>query len=94
MRWWLSAGRVVLVFKTATGHGHLVLQNVDLTATAMPAGGSRRWHCPRCRRRAEAVYLPLGLDEVSCRKCHELKYESQYTRGRRTRWRRPRVAFH
>ena len=96
VRWWLSSGWVTLAFKTASAQGDPVLQNVELTATPMPAGGSRWWWlCPGCRRRTEMLYLPSGVDALACRLCHGLKYSSQYPRGRGTRRRprRPQVVY-
>lgn len=40
-----------------------------------------RWRdfliCPKCKRRAAKLYLPQGIFELACRKCHRLVYLSQ-----------------
>jgi hypothetical protein len=49
----------------------------------------RRWlRCPRCDRRAAALYLPPDshVEEMACRVCHRLAYRSQ-RRSPRERWR-------
>ena len=51
---------------------------IALERTPCNFGGARVWfQCPnaRCGRRAAVLYL---ADEIKCRKCGRLKYESQY----------------
>lgn len=57
--------------------GEHVIQHVQLTTTALPRRGGRRWwwSCPRCGKRARHLYPTFGL---VCRACAGLKYRSQY----------------
>jgi len=49
---------------------------VPFTYTDTNFGGRRRWFvCPSCHRRCRVLY---GGKYYRCRKCHGLKYESQY----------------
>jgi hypothetical protein len=49
---------------------------VPLVKTATPFGGSRQWfRCLSCGSRCRILY---GGAHFRCRKCHRLKYQSQY----------------
>jgi hypothetical protein len=63
---------------------------VAIDTVPTPLGGVRRWmRCPRCDRRAAALYLPPDshVEEMACRMCHRLAYRSQ-RRSPRARWER------
>jgi hypothetical protein len=43
----------------------------------------RYWfRCPKCKKRTATIFIPLGVFELACRKCHRLVYWSQM-RGKR-----------
>ena len=51
-------------------------QRVGLTTSPCNYGGVRYWFvCPGCLRRCGVLYVH---EQIACRKCHKLAYESQY----------------
>lgn len=51
---------------------------VGLDNTPCHYGGKRWWfRCPECGRRCRVLYIPPNEGVFSCRKCHNLTYESQ-----------------
>ena len=67
-----------LVYRTRPRGGDWqdVIDLIPLTETLTQFGGSRQWFvCPSCSRRCRIIY---GGSYFRCRKCHCLKYESQY----------------
>lgn len=52
-------------------------QELALTSTAPPLGGSRWWFTCPCGRRSGKLYLPFGGESFACRICHELAYQSR-----------------
>lgn len=74
----IEAGGLRLIYRTRSG-GH-DWQDVDelipFTETEAQFGGRRRWLlCKSCAGRCRVIY---GGPRFRCRKCHQLKYESQY----------------
>lgn len=59
--------------------GATSLGELELTSTPCNFGGCRRWWlCARCHRRARVLYL--GGRSLACRRCADLRYESQLER--------------
>lgn len=60
---------------------------VLLDHTPLNFGGQRRWLvCPKCRARRQSLFI--GFDGLACRKCLDLKYESQSENVRRRTYRK------
>lgn len=58
--------------------GTLKRNLIRLESTTPELGGVRRWFlCPLCRRRCRILYLPRPTEALGCRRCHDLRYESQ-----------------
>jgi len=52
---------------------------VPLVETETPFGGRRQWfECVSCRSRCRILY---GGGRFRCRRCHRLRYETQYEPG-------------
>jgi len=65
---------LALVSDGKTGEG--VKQTIPISRTSCNFGGYRKWfHCPRCARRTEVLYLVHG--SFRCRHCHNVPYSSQ-----------------
>lgn len=67
-----------LIYRTRSSGGDWrdVSDLIPFTETPTQFGGRRQWFiCPSCQRRCRIVY---GGSYFRCRKCHHLKYESQY----------------
>ncbi|MDR4470663.1 MAG: hypothetical protein MRJ68_20570 [Nitrospira sp.] len=71
-----------------------IRQEVRLTHSLNPRGGTRRWFsCPTCQRRVGVLYyLPSQL--FRCRRCHGLAYPSQYPSKKHGHGRHHRVINH
>lgn len=74
----IQANGLRLIYRTQR-HG-TEWRDVDdfilITTTATKFGGQRQWFvCPTCQRRCRVLF---GGAYFRCRKCHGLKYESQY----------------
>ena len=55
--------------------------DVRLLTTRQALGGERRWFaCPNCSRRVGCLYAPGITEPFWCRQCHNLLYDSQFTR--------------
>ncbi len=95
---WSRGGERVASIRVRAEHGGLRLryrvrsrrsekwteinEPISFTYTDTNFGGHRPWFaCPSCGRRCRVLY---GGKRYRCRKCHRLKYESQYETG----WRR------
>jgi hypothetical protein len=58
-------------------HRLLIEQTIKLSRTEPNLGGVRWWYlCPDCGGRVAYLYLPQTAHRFSCRKCHNLTYES------------------
>jgi hypothetical protein len=69
---------IVLCYRARSRAGEWrdILETVPLETTATNFGGRRRWFkCLSCERRCRILY---GGELFRCRKCHGLRYESQY----------------
>jgi hypothetical protein len=53
-------------------------------ACEKPAKSAAAWegHCARCERHRDALYLPPGQDELSCRRCSDLTHRSTQDCGK------------
>lgn len=74
---WLGAA-VILQYRTQTNGEDWkdVREIVPLVETGTPFGGRRQWfQCLGCNQRCRILY---GGAVFRCRKCHGLKYETQY----------------
>lgn len=61
-----------------SSNGVPVSQDIGITRTACPYGGSRPWfQCPRCGRRVGVLFLRSG--NFMCRRCGRVVYASQST---------------
>ena len=70
-----------LVYRTRPTGGEWrdVDELIPFTFTAANFSGRRRWfECPTCRRRCRILY---GGSYFRCRRCNDLRYESQYEQG-------------
>ena len=74
--------------RTAKGPGEEVRETIGYLTTATPFGRPRRWfQCPGCNRRCRLLY---GGERFRCRRCQNLKYESQFETGAQRANRRSR----
>lgn len=68
--------RLVYRFRRGGDEWQDVSEFVPLIETATQFGGTRQWfECLSCRRRCRILY---GGSYFRCRRCHGLKYETQY----------------
>ncbi len=70
-----------LIYRTRSYGGNWkdVAETLPITTTKTNFGGQRHWFiCPSCRHRCRKIY---GGSYFRCRRCHGLKYESQYERN-------------
>jgi hypothetical protein len=68
--------RLVYRCRPSGGEWQDVNERIDLVETTTRFGGRRQWFgCPSCGRRCRILY---GGSYFRCRKCHGLKYETQY----------------
>ncbi len=75
---WYDYNHVRLVYRHRPRGGEWqdVDEKVPLAETATSFGGTRQWFvCLACGRRCRVLY---GGGRFRCRKCHRLKYETQY----------------
>ncbi|HEV8325857.1 MAG TPA: hypothetical protein VGQ08_00110 [Nitrospiraceae bacterium] len=71
-----------------------VRQDVRLTYSIGPRGGTRPWFvCPTCPRRVGVLYHADGLP-FRCRTCYGLAYPSQYRSRDQSYGRQPRMVSH
>ncbi len=78
IRYVVEPAALRLIYRTHAvgGDWRDVVDLIPFTETPTQFGGSRQWFtCPSCSRRCRIVY---GGCYFRCRKCHGLKYESQY----------------
>ena len=69
---------LLLSYRTRShgGEWRNVSEHVSFSQTKTEFNGQRRWFlCPGCGRRCRILY---GGSYFRCRRCHQLKYESQY----------------
>ncbi len=74
----VETGGLRLIYRTRPhgGEWHDVNELVPFVWTQTRFGGQRRWfQCMSCGRRCRILY---GGSHYRCRRCHGLKYESQY----------------
>lgn len=68
--------RMIYRTRERGGEWQGVQEDVPVVETATNFGGRRKWFvCLSCRRRCRILY---GETHFRCRRCHNLKYESQY----------------
>jgi hypothetical protein len=71
-----DAIRLIYRHRRGEGEWHDVNELVPLIETVTAFGGKRQWfQCISCRRRCRILY---GGAYFRCRRCHNLKYETQY----------------
>ncbi len=78
IRYSVQTDGILLIYKTRSGEGdwRSVRDLIPFTWTNTNFGGRRQWFvCPGCRKPCRLIY---GGSLFRCRKCHGLKYESQY----------------
>lgn len=74
----IEAGGLRLIYRTRPRGGEWrdVDELIPFTSTATQFGGKRVWFaCPSCQKRCRIIY---GGCYFRCRRCHGLRYESQY----------------
>ncbi len=74
----IETGGLRLIYRTrrAGGPWRDVADFIPFTYTTTNFGGERQWYCcPSCHNRCRILY---GGSLFRCRRCHDLKYESQY----------------
>jgi len=75
LRWQVIAANSTLTL--FPNHRVLYEQTVKLHGTQPQFGGVRWWFlCPDCQHRVLYIYLPYDAHHFSCRRCHNLSYES------------------
>lgn len=68
------------------------VQRVGVVTTKQRLGGERWWYrCPDCGRRCAVLYRPLARELFACRKCSDMRYESQRLSPRRRAEKRARA---
>jgi hypothetical protein len=68
--------RLIYRYRQDGGKWHDISEVVPLIETATRFGGTRQWfQCLACNRRCRILY---GGAHFRCRRCHRLKYETQY----------------
>ena len=78
IRYRTEADGLRLIYKTKDGENSWrdVNELVPLARSLTKFGGSRQWFlCPSCSKRCRILY---GGTLFRCRRCHGLRYESQY----------------